>query len=405
MARSGEHEQFMKAALEQAESAARLGEVPVGAVVVQDGKIIAQAHNRRELAQDPMAHAEILALSRAAKILDSWRLSGCSLYVTLEPCPMCAGALVNARVDHVIYGCPDPKAGAVRSLYALCDDPRLNHRLQITRGVLAKACAEVLSSFFSKLRLKPKKQAEGVSWKDAPEDEEMPRAREPEAEIWSRSRAGDEEAQVKAPRVAETPPGKIPMAPRRMPNTEPKGKPSLMPRLVPGARPTQDPAAPNPNVTLGFDPKSDGFVTLSDESTPGPSVTMSFERPPEDLISLDDLPLAAPMATVGLGQLPRMEPDGEAAKKEHAREASGRAQEVARRKLEQEEAMKELQQEAAEASRRPPHLAQKIAPKASQKGASGRPDKTVAWGVDPTPTRDYPAPSNAPEAPRRPKKK
>ena len=369
----------MKAALEQAESAARLGEVPVGAVVVQDGKIIAQAHNRRELAQDPMAHAEILALSRAAKILDSWRLSGCSLYVTLEPCPMCAGALVNARVDHLIYGCPDPKAGAVRSLYALCDDPRLNHRLQITRGVLADPCADILSTFFCKLRQKPKDQAV---------------AEEP------RPRSG-----AKKPEAQSTAPAKIPLAPKRSASPEPREKPSLMPRLVPGARPAHDSAAPDPNVTLGFDPSPDAFVSLSDTPTPGPSVTMSFERPPEDLISLDDLLLSDPMVTVGPGQRPQPQPDYEAASKKREQEASQQAQLAAKEKQEQEAAKVKLEQQAAQASRKPPYVATIKARKESPKGASGGADKTVAWGVDPTPTRDYPAASDAQLASRRLKKK
>jgi len=146
------HEGFMSLALEQARQAAEHGDVPVGAVVVSEGQVIAQAHNRREADQDPTAHAELIALRQAAAALGSWRHCGASLYVTLEPCPMCAGALVNARVDHLIYGCADPKAGAVRTLYALCEDPRLNHRVEVTRGVLAPECAEELRAFFGRLR-------------------------------------------------------------------------------------------------------------------------------------------------------------------------------------------------------------------------------------------------------------
>jgi len=114
--------------------------------------VVGQAHNRRELDQDPLAHAEILALGQAARALGSWRLVGTTLYVTLEPCAMCAGALVNARVERLVYGCDDPKAGAVRSLYTLCEDGRLNHRLEVVAGVEAEACAELLRSFFAALR-------------------------------------------------------------------------------------------------------------------------------------------------------------------------------------------------------------------------------------------------------------
>jgi tRNA(adenine34) deaminase len=147
-----EHEQWMALALAQAQAAALVDEVPVGAIVVCDGRVVARAHNRRELDQDPTAHAEILALRQAAAALGSWRLCGCTLYVTLEPCPMCAGALVHARVDALVYGCDDPKAGAVRTLYSLCEDSRLNHRLQVTSGVLAEECAAVLREFFAVLR-------------------------------------------------------------------------------------------------------------------------------------------------------------------------------------------------------------------------------------------------------------
>ena len=146
------HEQYMQLAIQQARCAAELQEVPVGAVVVLEDQVIAQAHNRRELDQDPLAHAEILALRQAAQVMGTWRLCDTTLYVTLEPCPMCAGALVNARVDQLVYGCDDPKAGAVRSLFALCEDPRLNHRIQVVRGVEATTCAALLTDFFAKLR-------------------------------------------------------------------------------------------------------------------------------------------------------------------------------------------------------------------------------------------------------------
>src|SRR5512138_820843 len=130
-------ELYMRKSLAAAEQAALLGEVPVGAVIVVQGEVVAVAHNRRENDNDPTAHAEILALRMAAARLASWRLVDADLYVTMEPCPMCAGAIVNARVRRVIYGCDDPKAGAVRTLFQLLDDPRLNHRVEVVPGVLA----------------------------------------------------------------------------------------------------------------------------------------------------------------------------------------------------------------------------------------------------------------------------
>jgi tRNA(adenine34) deaminase len=143
---------FMRRALAAAEEAAGRGEVPVGAVVVVGGEVVAVAHNERETGSDPTAHAEILALRRAAAALGSWRLTGADLYVTMEPCPMCAGALVNARLRRLYFGCDDPKAGAVRTLYSLVDDPRLNHRVEVVAGVLAAEGAGLLRSFFSRLR-------------------------------------------------------------------------------------------------------------------------------------------------------------------------------------------------------------------------------------------------------------
>jgi tRNA(adenine34) deaminase len=143
---------FMRRALAAAEEAAGRGEVPVGAVVVVGDEIVAVAHNERETGSDPTAHAEILALRRAAAALGSWRLTGADLYVTMEPCPMCAGALVNARVRRLYFGCDDPKAGAVRTLYTLVDDPRLNHRVEVVPGLLAAEGGALLRSFFSRLR-------------------------------------------------------------------------------------------------------------------------------------------------------------------------------------------------------------------------------------------------------------
>jgi len=142
----------MRAALDEARAAATLGEVPVGAVVVSGGAIIGRGGNRRERAADPTAHAEILAIREAARAVGGWRLVDASLYVTQEPCPMCAGAIVNARVARLIYGCDNPKAGAVRTLYRLLEDPRLNHRVAVESGLLAEECGRLLTSFFEELR-------------------------------------------------------------------------------------------------------------------------------------------------------------------------------------------------------------------------------------------------------------
>ncbi len=143
----------MRIALAEAARAAEQGDVPIGAVVVHREEVIAAAGNERELRADPTAHAEILALRAAADVLGSWRLDGASVYVTLEPCPMCAGALVAARVARLVYGPQDPKAGAAYSLYNICQDPRLNHQLEITPDVLAEECAGVLQAFFEERRV------------------------------------------------------------------------------------------------------------------------------------------------------------------------------------------------------------------------------------------------------------
>jgi tRNA(adenine34) deaminase len=143
---------YMRRALAAAEEAASRGEVPVGAVVVVGDAIVAVAHNERETGSDPTAHAEVLALRRAATALGSWRLNDAELYVTMEPCPMCAGALVNARIRRLYFGCDDPKAGAVRTLYSLLDDKRLNHRVEVVPGVLAAEGSALLRGFFSRLR-------------------------------------------------------------------------------------------------------------------------------------------------------------------------------------------------------------------------------------------------------------
>jgi tRNA(adenine34) deaminase len=145
-------EAYMRLALQAAEQAGRSGEVPVGAVVVVRGQVVAMAHNQRECLSDPTAHAEIIALRAAAAALGSWRLVDADLYVTMEPCPMCAGALVNARIRRLYYGCDDPKAGAARTLYRLLDDARLNHQVEVVPGVLAAESAALLKSFFLRLR-------------------------------------------------------------------------------------------------------------------------------------------------------------------------------------------------------------------------------------------------------------
>ncbi|OFV94929.1 MAG: hypothetical protein A3H28_09835 [Acidobacteria bacterium RIFCSPLOWO2_02_FULL_61_28] len=144
--------QFMRAALAEAERAAAEGEVPVGAIVVRGGEIIGRGANRMIGSNDPSAHAEIVAMREAAQRLANYRLTGCTLYVTLEPCAMCAGAAVLARVDRLVYGCDDPKAGAVRTLFRLADDLRLNHRIEIARGVLAEECAACVREFFQSKR-------------------------------------------------------------------------------------------------------------------------------------------------------------------------------------------------------------------------------------------------------------
>jgi tRNA(adenine34) deaminase len=145
-------EAWMRRALAAAERAAALGEVPVGAVVVRGGEVIAEAHNRREIDADPLAHAELLAIREAARRLGGWRLTGCTMYVTLEPCAMCAGALVNGRFDRLVYGAADPKAGYCGTLGDVVRDPRLNHRLEVVAGVLAEESGELLRRFFGRLR-------------------------------------------------------------------------------------------------------------------------------------------------------------------------------------------------------------------------------------------------------------
>jgi tRNA(adenine34) deaminase len=147
----------MRRSLQLAQLAAQQDEVPVGAIVVHANKVIASAYNQREQLADPTAHAEMIAITQAASHLDSWRLVDCTLFVTLEPCPMCAGAILQSRIPRVVFGALDPKAGAVTSLYQLLDDPRLNHRCEVVGGVLALECGKVLTDFFELKRKLGKK--------------------------------------------------------------------------------------------------------------------------------------------------------------------------------------------------------------------------------------------------------
>jgi len=158
------HEDFMRHALREAEAALAEDEVPIGAIILYDDsasgarRIIAAAHNQREQLHDPTAHAEMIAITQAAQALSNWRLEHCTLYVTLEPCPMCAGAIVLARMPRVVFGAADPKAGAAKTLFQLLDDPRLNHRAEVIAGVLAEPCGQILSKFFAEKRNKAKRQ-------------------------------------------------------------------------------------------------------------------------------------------------------------------------------------------------------------------------------------------------------
>jgi len=152
-------ERWMREAIAEAERAATAGEVPIGCVIVHEptARIVGRGYNRRETDEDPTAHAEIVAMRQAGQILGHWRLLDCTLVVTLEPCPMCAGAIVNARMPRLVYGCADPKAGAVRTLFQLCEDDRLNHRVEVSAGVLADECSALLTDFFRAQRALGKK--------------------------------------------------------------------------------------------------------------------------------------------------------------------------------------------------------------------------------------------------------
>jgi tRNA(adenine34) deaminase len=151
------HDFYMRLALQQAEAALAENEVPVGCVIVRGEQIIAAAHDQREQLRDPTAHAEMIAITQAAESVNDWRLEECTLYVTLEPCCMCAGAILNARIPKVVYGATNPKAGAVQSMFQLLDDARLNHRCEVVPGVLAVPCGEILTQFFQEQRRLGKK--------------------------------------------------------------------------------------------------------------------------------------------------------------------------------------------------------------------------------------------------------
>jgi tRNA(adenine34) deaminase len=153
------HDRWMRAALRLAQQAFAEGEVPIGAVVVHEGQIIGEGYNQRESLKDPTAHAEMIAITQAAQTLDSWRLLDCTIYATLEPCPMCAGAIVLARIPTVIYGTPDPKAGACHSLFQITTDSRLNHRALVFSGVLQDECRRLLQEFFAQQRASGKKSS------------------------------------------------------------------------------------------------------------------------------------------------------------------------------------------------------------------------------------------------------
>lgn len=149
---------YMQLAMEEAEKAAGKGEVPIGAIIVRDGEVIARAHNLRETTQNAVTHAELLAIQEACQKLGSWRLENTQLYVTLEPCPMCAGAILQSRIPRVIYGARDVKAGSVDSLYRLLNDERFNHQCDVTENVLAEECGQLLTNFFRALRENKKKK-------------------------------------------------------------------------------------------------------------------------------------------------------------------------------------------------------------------------------------------------------
>lgn len=147
---------FMELALKEAKKAYKLGEVPIGAIIVRENKVIAKAFNRREVDKSALSHAEVLAIKEACKELGGWRLIGCTLYVTLEPCLMCAGAIINSRIERVVYAADDTKAGAIRSLYRVLEDSRLNHQVEVVEGILKEESSSLLKQFFAQLRAEKK---------------------------------------------------------------------------------------------------------------------------------------------------------------------------------------------------------------------------------------------------------
>lgn len=155
---SNQDEFWMREAIAEAKKAERLGEVPIGAVVVKEGVLIGRGHNLRETQHNPISHAEIIAIQQASQVLDAWRLLDCTLYVTLEPCPMCAGAIVQSRIKRVVFGTHDPKAGCAGTLMNLLQEPRFNHETELTGNVLQEECADLLTQFFRALRSQRKSQ-------------------------------------------------------------------------------------------------------------------------------------------------------------------------------------------------------------------------------------------------------
>lgn len=154
------HEKYMKEALRQAKKALALGEVPIGCIIVHEGKIIGRGYNRRNTDKNTLSHAEITAIKRASKVIGDWRLEECVLYVTLEPCQMCAGAIVQARIPEVVMGCMNPKAGCAGSVLNILEMPQFNHQAAVTRGILEDECSEILKKFFASLRERNKKEKE-----------------------------------------------------------------------------------------------------------------------------------------------------------------------------------------------------------------------------------------------------
>ena len=370
MARSTEYEKYMELALEQAEAAARLGEVPVGAVIVHDGNVIARAHNRREIAQDPLAHAEILCLSRAAKALGTWRLSGAAMYVTLEPCPMCAGALINARVDKLIYGCSDPKAGAVRTLYALCEDPRLNHRVEVVRGVLSERCAGLLSEFFAKLRARaptvPGKKKARIKKKSASFSTVVPNSEEKAGEIAEKKPPAKPKSRADSRAPAKR---KHPIAPKAKPIGPEKSarKPPVAPEGKLRNRP-----APRASIAQkgADDAEAESFIEHS--------IVVDVEP------GLKPGPVIPSNVTVAFGE------------SRPGLDLSAQSEDEAEDELMDPLDFLTLDDRLGSDETTPEPIPLSEAEETRQ--VDGGPDEgSGEWGVDPTPTRDYPPPVESEE--------